>query len=334
MQLHRFCKQAAAAWHAPLLLLIVAAMAAGASGTGLEPLPAPGPILDLDSLEASPEADAVDEDSWFPQGAGSWPSSRPTPSAGLPWVWQWVPDGLVWRSYLAGVKEPRFSLISSNNSRFGTIWDANIGGRVAILRYGTPNAYRPEGWELQFEGVALPRIWPNKPSAPLISCDYRVGIPLVYANGPWQLKLGYCHISAHLGDEYMNLYPDVKRINYMRDSWMLGVGYYYNENWRLYAEADYAFGADGGAKPWEFQFGTDWSPAVRGGAPFFAVYGDLRQELNFGGYFVVQAGWQWRGGPSMHTFRIGVQYVNGASTQYEFYNQFAQQTGFGVWYDF
>ncbi len=224
--------------------------------------------------------------------------------------------------------------MTSNNSTWGTIWDGNIGGRVALWRYGTPNAYRPEGWELQFQGVALPRLWPNKYSAPLISCDYRVGLPLVYANGRWQFKTGYSHVSAHLGDEYMIINPSAVRINYMRDAWMFGVGYYYTENLRLYAEADYAFAVDGGAQPWEFQFGTDWSPAVRGGAPFAAVYGDLRQELNFGGFFVVQAGWQWRGGPSMHTFRIGVQYVNGSSTQYEFYNKFEQQTGFGVWYDF
>jgi hypothetical protein len=115
---------------------------------------------------------------------------------------------------------------------------------------------------------------------------------------------------------------------------MLAVGYYYTEHWRLFAEADYAFGTDGGAEPWEFQFGSDFSPAVRGGAPFAAFYGNLRQELDFGGFFVVQAGWQIRGGPAMHTFRLGVEYVNGASTQYEFFDDFEQRIGFGIWYDY
>src|SRR5262249_6830540 len=159
-----------------------------------------------------------------PGGLAGW-STGPTPSAGLPWLWQLMPDGLVWRSYLAGVKESRFALVTSDNNAFGTMWDATLGGRVSLVRYGTPNGYRPEGWELQIEGAALPRLWPTKPSSPLIACDYRVGLPLVYANGPWQFKTGYYHISAHLGDEYMILEPNVQRINYMRDAVMLGVGY-------------------------------------------------------------------------------------------------------------
>ena len=63
-------------------------------------------------------------------------------------------------------------------------------------------------------------------------------------------------------------------------------------------------------------------------------HGDLRQELDYGGYFVAQAGWQWRGGAAMHTFRIGAQYLNGMSPQFEFYNQFEQYFSFGLWYDF
>lgn len=257
-----------------------------------------------------------------------------SPSAGLPRFWQWLPDGLIWRSYLAGVQEPRFGLVTSDSSRFGTIWDATLGGRVSLLRYGTPSAYRPEGWEVQFEGAAYPRLQPLEASWPVVSTDFRVGVPLVYAQGPWQFKTGYHHISAHLGDEFMVLNPTAARINYMRDSLMMAVGYYCTESLRLFAEADYAFGCDGGAQPWEFQIGTDFSPAVRGGAPFVAVYGNLRQELDFGGFFVLQGGWQVRGGPALHTFRVGVEYVNGASTQYEFFDDFEQRVGFGIWYDY
>jgi len=205
--------------------------------------------------------------------------------------------------------------VMSDSSFQDTIWDANLGGRVSLLRYGTPNGYRPNGWEIQFEGNACARIWPTLPSWPLIATDYNVGVPIVYAYGPWQFKTGYHHVSSHLGDEFMQLNPTWPRINYMRDELMFAVGYYWNPNLRLFAEADYAFEYDGGAQPWQFQFGADYSPAVRGGAPFAAFYGNLRQELDYGGFFVVQAGWQVRGGPSMHTFRVGLEYVNGACTQ-------------------
>ncbi len=329
-----------AAAHLRLLLAVglVVALAGPARAEATRRLADIGPLFgagfEPESVEAPAEQPFEEDGPLVPETYWSRSSVRPSPSSGVPWSWQWMAPGLVWRSYLAGVKEPRFALAASQSSAFDYIWDATLGGRVSLWRYGTPTAYRPEGWELQLEGAALPRIWPGKFSAPLISCDYRVGLPLVYARGKWQFKTGYYHISAHLGDEYMILNPSVTRINYMRDAWMLGVGYYWTENLRLFAETDWAFGADGGAKPWEFQFGADFSPAVRGGAPFFAVYGNLRQELNYGGFFVVQTGWQWRGGPAMTTFRIGVQYVNGASTQYEFYNKFEQMVGCGIWYDY
>ncbi len=257
-----------------------------------------------------------------------------TPSAGLPWEWQAMPEGLIWRSYLAGVKEPRFALATGSQAPYGTIWDATLGARFSLIRYGTRTAYRPEGFEVDLEGAALPRLQPAEPSSPLVSCDYRIGVPVTYCVGPWQFKTGYYHVSAHLGDEYMIRHPGIKRINYVRDSLMFGVGYWYSEALRLFAEFDYAPGVGGGAQPGEFQFGFDYSPPVRHGAPFLAAYGDLRQELKYGGYFVVQTGWQWRGGAAMHTFRLGVQYINGQSSQYEFYNLFEQHVGFGLWYDF
>jgi Protein of unknown function (DUF1207) len=331
----------AVASRAGSLLVVALALAGRAAAMGLEPLPDPNfqsyagqpypsspPTETYGVLPPPPEPIIGGGESWSGEEFAN------HPSAGLPWCWQWLPEGLVWRSYLAGVKEPRFAWVMSDSSRFNTIWDATLGGRVSLLRYGTPNAYRPNGWELQFEGAALARILPTEPSWPLVSTDYRVGVPIVYAYGPWQYKLGYTHVSSHLGDEFMLLHPTWPRINYMRDSLMFALGYYYTENLRLYAEADYCVEYDGGARPWEFQFGADYSPAVRGWAPFAAFYGNLRQELDYGGFFVVQGGYQVRGGAAMHTFRIGVEYVNGGSTQFEFYNLYEQRVGFGLWYDY
>ena len=35
-----------------------------------------------------------------------------------------------------------------------------------------------------------------------------------------------------------------------------------------------------------------------------------------------------------HLLRLGVQYYNGKSSQYSFYDEFEEQLGFGIWYDF
>ena len=113
--------------------------------------------------------------------------------------------------------------------------------------------------------AALPRLQPVAPSSPLVSTDYRFGVPIVCASGPWQFKTGYAHLSSHLGDEYMELHPTVPRINYVRDAIMFGLGYYYTDDLRLFAEVDYGVNIGGGALPWEFQLGADFSPAVPGG---------------------------------------------------------------------
>lgn len=348
--------------------LVVAALIRCCAAQTIEPLPPPpaallpspaeqnyGPGQSFPSFvdELPPEAETSTSAPWINSGPGPaspYPPMAPpvyaqpafgergdpwdTPSAGIPWTWQVMPEGLIWRSYLAGVKEPRFALVTTSQSGFGAIWDATIGARFSLIRYGTPTAYRPEGFEVDLEGAAMPRLLPLEDSSPLVSCDYRIGVPVTYAVGPWQFKTGYYHISAHLGDEYMELHPTLERINYVRDAVMFGVGYWYSEALRLFAEFDYAAGVSDGAEPGEFQFGFDYSPPVRHGAPFLAAYGNLRQEVDYGGFFVVQTGWQWRGGAAMHTFRLGVEYLNGQSPQYEFFNTYEQHVGFGLWYDF
>ena len=54
--------------------------------------------------------------------------------------------------------------------------------------------------------------------------------------------------------------------------------------------------------------------------------------MGYGGHVVLQAGWQWRGGAG-HLFRMGLEYVNGNSTQFEFLGENEEQFGFALWYD-
>ena len=170
----------------------------------------------------------------------------------------------------------------------------------------------------------------------MIGSDFRLGIPITTRQGPWEAKFGYYHLSSHIGDEFLlknKLFP---RINYVRESLLLGIAVYLNPSLRLYSEAGWAFYTDGGAMPWEFQFGADFSspePTGPAGAPFFAINSHLREENNYSGNVNVQTGWQWRGRTG-HLFRIGIQYFNGMSEQYQFFNKFEEQLGAGIWYDY
>jgi hypothetical protein len=253
------------------------------------------------------------------------------------WHSQVLPHGLIYQSYMAGAKEPRLASFWNQNDVTGTTWDIALGGRAGLWRYGNDNPDWPEGWQVDIEGAVFPRLDPLGESTPLLSSDYRFGIPVTYGKGQWQFKLAYYHISSHLGDELMLMDPTVPRLNFVRDGICFGTGYFFTPAFRLYGEVGYSPGTTGGAEPLEFQFGFDWAQArntgLRGG-PFLAMNANLREEVDFGGNFVTQAGWMWRQYARGSNARIGVEYFYGKSDQFEFYQQTESRIGWGIWYDF
>lgn len=252
-----------------------------------------------------------------------------------PLEWTCLPDGLLYRSYVAGEKESRFSTAWLYGTDGNWWWDSTLGGRVGIVRYDPHR--RDEGvWQLDMEGAALVRL-DMENSEDLHGVDFRFGVPLTWRNGPIAMKAGYYHISAHMGDEYLERNPGVERINYVRESLVLGVSRDLTEEWMAYAEIGCAFVASGGAKPLEFQFGLqydaiaeDWKYA----APFAAVNVHLRQEVDFGGSINGMAGWRWTGSRNNRTWRTGLQVFHGKSAQYSFFRQTETLVGLGLWYDY
>ena len=254
-----------------------------------------------------------------------------------PWEWQFLPDGLIYRSYLAGVKEPRIGGTLFRKGNQDWLLDVTLGGRVGMLRYGTNNDFWPEGWQLDIEGAAFPRLNLEE-NWDMESADFRFGVPLTYGMGNVQTKLAYYHLSSHLGDEFVlrNASSLSTRINFSRDVLVFGISTFPHPDWRLYGETGWAFHTDGGSQPWEFQFGFEIMPPLTlcvDHSPFLAINVHLREEVDFGGNLVVQTGWLCRS-RSGHLFRIGFQYLNGKSSQFQFFDQSEQQVGVGLWYDY
>jgi len=251
-------------------------------------------------------------------------------------TWQVMPSGLMYRSYLAGEKEPRISSVWMKDQSGRTVWESTLGARVGLLRHGTTGAYRPQGWQLDFEGGALPRVLPGTESTMLEAVDFRVGIQSTWAIDRWHFKTGYYHLSSHLGDEFVIENPLVPRFNYVRDSTVTGVTYDITDNWQTYGELAYALGAEDGAKPIELQYGLQYSPLEFGlsGAPFAAINGHSRQDFGYVTSVNCQAGWQWRGVESQRLLRIGLQYYRGPALQYSFPGQNDRLFGAGMWIDF
>lgn len=302
--------------------------------TPLYQSPPGGIYVDADVYYGSPPGGYYPPPGHYPPGhypPGHYPSSPST------WEWQLLPDGVIYRSYMAGPKESRMAIHLLHEKDEGWLADATLGGRVALWRFGSTDPAAPEGWEIQLEGAAFPRIDLDE-EWDLVSSDFRAGVPLVYGLGKFQFKIGYYHISSHLGDEMIVKDPSLvdSRINYSRDAVVLGLSYFINPSLRIYSEAGWAFYNDGGSEPWEFQFGFSYSPIDPTDfwpAPFLAAHGHLREELNYGGNLTVQAGLQWRGRDG-NVLRGGVHYLNGHTPQYQFFHRSEHQIGFGLWYDY
>ena len=275
-----------------------------------------------------------------PSGWSSWLGCSPDYCyTGGPWTWTLLPRDLLWQSYVGGPREPRFSQSIVHLKGTGTLWELQAGGRVGVLRYGSGPGEPLEGFQVDLWGTAFPRLNISRESE-LEAVDFVVGVPLTWRQGQWQLKLEWYHVSAHLGDEFL-LRPEnagYNRLDYLRDAIVLGVGYYATPDWRFYAEADYAYNVNDGAKPWHFQFGFDYAPVratpITQPDFFFAVNGTMREEVNWSGGINVVAGVQGRGDETQHALRTGLHYYQGQSLQYSFLGDYEEFIGWGLWYDF
>ncbi len=253
---------------------------------------------------------------------------------------QLMPAGLMYHSYLAGPKEPRFNAVWLKDQNGKLNWETQLGGRCGVLRYGDFTPINPNGWQLDIEGGAQARVLPDDESD-LEAADFRVGILLTQRSGLWSTKTGYYHLSSHVGDEFLIKNPGFTRINYVRDAMIFGLSrdllWNGRPDFRCYGETAYAFSHEFGS-PWEFQTGAEYSPLVFNGlrgSPFFAVNGQFRQDRSWdaAGLSIV-TGWQWRSQATNQRFRVGLQYYDGDSLQWSFAGQKESSFGLGMWFDY
>ena len=250
------------------------------------------------------------------------------------WGWHLLPNRLIYRPYLAGVYQPRMAAVFNTDRSNEWKWDLSIGARIGLLRYGSGDEIMPQGWQLDLEGAAFPRL--ALPGRILEATDYRFGVPLSYGRDRYQMQIAYCHLSSHLGDEWAQKHGILdNRINYSRDAIVWGHGYLPSDDLRFYGQVSYGFYTDV-AEPWHLEFGVEYSslaPTGFRGVPFFATNCQLREENDYGGYIAIQTGWQWTGDESGRRLRLGIQYFNGQHEKLQFLEQSEQKFGFGIWYD-
>ncbi len=250
--------------------------------------------------------------------------------------WHILPDGLLWHSYLADPHEPRISTVIFHTEDDGVFWDATLGGRVGLLRYGTAGAKQPRGWQWDLEGAVITRL-DILHAEDVESADFRFGTEITYAEGPWAMKFGYFHISSHVGDEYLIRNPGFTRVNYVTESWVLAGSYKPVVSVRLYGEFANAFRASGGAERYQFQTGAEYAPQSNSSnlvTPFAAIHFNFREAVDYDASATAQVGWMFQGLDSDRRLRFGLQVGDGPTSQYAFFQRRERYAGIGVWFDY
>ncbi len=267
--------------------------------------------------------------------AASWFASEPLmawPTGAM--GWEALPTDTIYPFYLGDLKSSRLSGIWSGGDE--QLVDAKLGGRFGLLRFnrGQEGPFL-RGTQVDVEGSGQLRLAPSE-NMDLRSVDFRAGVPVSFGFGRFHTRVGYYHLSSHVGDEFLLRRPDFNRLNFSRDVLYLGAGYWLTPQTRVYGETGWAFYSDV-SKEWEFMFGIERAPRFAtglAGGLFYAAHAHLREELNYSGHFTGQIGWAWRRDERSGLLRIGLDYFNGKSRQYSFFREHEQQLGFGVWYDF
>jgi hypothetical protein len=161
------------------------------------------------------------------------------------WVWEFDPDTQPYPEYVADPRRPRMAvglgIIDSSISETSSgriVLDA--GTRYTLFNVKTD----PEGvdeFALDIEGAILSQFDPGN-KLDVIGWDGVFGLLAVYDwDDQLNIRIGYRHLSAHLGDEYVEN-TGRKRINYTRDALVFGLAWEFENGFNAYIEPGWAWG--------------------------------------------------------------------------------------------
>lgn len=248
-----------------------------------------------------------------------------------------LPATLLWQPPLANPHEPRFFFKRTNleTPEFKTVIDFSIGGTLALWRLA-PVERPHDGWQLDLFATTLSRFINNDA---MTAIDYRAGIPLTFAHGPWSAKLSYEHTSTHLGDEFL-LKTGTPFRSAVRDEFTGGLAYRILEPLRVYGTLAYAaslgsFVTD--PDPMRYTLGAEWSrPLATGlrGQPFAALDVEFRGNEDFTPNVTAQIGWQWLTYHGRPGLRTALEFYDGRSPYGQFSDRHESWVGFGLFFDY
>jgi hypothetical protein len=213
--------------------------------------------------------------------------------------------------------------------------DVDIGNTVGLVRVEPPDSALR--LQLDIFGLVATRI---SQYDFLVATDYRGGLPVTFAYGPWHGKFGYEHTSTHLGDETIARTGRAS-FDYIKDELVFGLGRWVAaDTLRVYGVVGWAFFMDvpGTSDPFRFDLGFEWyrrrATGPRG-QPFAAGNVDFNGAVGYNPSLSLQAGWQWRNPDRrLSQLRVFAQYYVGRSPYGQFFQDRESWFGVGIAADY
>jgi hypothetical protein len=251
---------------------------------------------------------------------------------------QLFPSVLLWQPPMANQHEPRMEIEATtlDNANTKKTLDTIIGGTAPALGWVSDDCPQ-DGWQLDFFAAALSRF--SKYNT-LDDVDYRFGLPLTWASGPWSGKLAYEHTSSHIGDDFIKWDTGLQKRGHVRDEGVVGLSYLFWNQLRFYGQFGYAFNmaTSGPNRHDRYDFGVEWSRRVSTGfrgQPFAALDIDIRGDEDYTPNLTAQIGWQWQElGSRLSSLRLALEFYDGRSPFGQFFDVHEQWLGAGIFLDF
>lgn len=263
---------------------------------------------------------------------------------GKNWLLELDPDDQPYPDYLADPRRPRMEVgvgvaDSEIPSTSSTRVMLDLGTRYTLLKI-TPIKEGKNEFALDIEGGLFTQFDPGN-GLDNIGWDGRYG---VFAVWDWSDKIvarvGYRHISAHLGDEYIEQ-TGRQRINYTRDDLAFGLGYYLSETILVYAEPSWAWsmGNENRQKRWAAEGGVQyegprdmWNDST---AFYLAAHVRTFAETDWDPGLSVQAGVHVKRDQRSSNLRLGVEGYIGRAVLGEFALDYDEMyLTAGIFFDF
>lgn len=263
---------------------------------------------------------------------------------GSNWRFELDPNDQPYPDYVADPRRPRMlvgvgvadSEIPETSS--GRVM-LDLGTRYTLFRIHAGSASRNE-FALDIEGGLFTQFDLGR-GLDNIGWDGRYGIFAVWDwNDRIATRVGYRHISAHLGDEYIEA-TGRARIDYTRDDLAFGLSYFLNERFTIYVEPSWAWhmGNTQRQEPWAIEGGLNYEGPRKmwnGSTAFYAAT-HLRafDETDWNPGVSVQTGLHVKRSRSSSNLRLGLEGYIGRAILGEFALDYDEAyLTLGIFFDF